>query len=488
MADRTSHLAAAPLAAAPLAAVAAVVLLSAGCTSFADSVPAGRAGVPPAAEPTGPPAAAGTCPTERAGPDPDRPVVDLDLRLADDLRTVTGTEHVTFAPDVATDELVFRLVPNAPGSGANRLTVDAVRGRDVVGSGYEDAAAEEPGGRYVLRLAEALEPGESTEVELDFTLRLGGDSFDRFGTDEGVSWWASGHPLLAYEPGVGWARDPFVGILGETSVSPVADTTIRVSAPEELAVLMTGDQAEPSPPRDGRRSWRSIEPVARDVAVAVGEFAVQETSTREDVRVVAGSVQGPEDAATLLEDTAAALRDLEGFLGPFPYDTLTVIGLADYGGGVEYPSAILQASRSEGVLVHEVAHMWFYGMVGNSQFRDPWLDESFASWAETVVHPSSAAEVRRALDLPDDVGRPMDAWTSGRQYFSTVYGKGAAALLEGRARAGADPFDAAIRCYLDATAWSVATSEDVADALAGLPAATEVLVDAGALDEADLPS
>ena len=38
--------------------------------------------------------------------------------------------------------------------------------------------------------------------------------------------------------------------------------------------------------------------------------------------------------------------------------------------------------------------MWFYGMVGNSQFRDPWLDEAFASYAEELVdgEPPNAGE------------------------------------------------------------------------------------------------
>jgi hypothetical protein len=47
-------------------------------------------------------------------------------------------------------------------------------------------------------------------------------------------------------------------------------------------------------------------------------------------------------------------------------------------------------------------------------------------------------------------------------------------------------FDAAVRCYLDVRAWSIATPADVATALAGLPVARDVLVTAGALDAADL--
>jgi hypothetical protein len=467
-----------------LLTTAAVALLLPGCTSFADTAASERAtptSAPPAAQPPPDP---GSCPAERAEPDRDRPVVDLQLILEDDLRTVTGTQTVTFTPDLPTDELVFRLVPNAPDGGPDELTVDAVRGADVADSGYEDAEADEPGGLYVVQLDEELQAGAATELQLDFTLRVAGGNFDRVGADDGVTWWASGAPLLAWEPGVGWARDPFVGIIGETTVSPAADTTIAVSAPEDLTVLMTGDQDEPSAARDGRRTWTSREPVARDVAVAVGEFTTTEREAG-GTRLTVGSLEGDADAAELADDTVAAIADLEEFLGPFPYGTLTIIGLPDYGGGIEYPSAILQASRDDVVLVHEVAHEWFYGMVGNSQFRDPWLDEAFATWAQSVAH--GGLSFPDASGRPEAVGQPMDAWSGAQQYFATVYGKGGSALLEARERAGADEFDAAIRCYADAMAWRIATPEDLAAALADLPEALDVLVDAGALDETDLP-
>ena len=464
-------------------ALGAALLLPPGCgTSFVDTLDAER----PAAAQQQP---AGDC-VERAEPDPDRPVVDLDLRLDDDLRTVTGTETVVFTPDLPTGELVFRLVPNGPGPAAagNRLVVDAVTGGDVVGSGYEDAGAEDPGGLFVVRLAEELAAGEATEVALDFTLTLGEGGFERVGAADGVSWFASGAPLLAWEPGVGWARDPFVDLPGETATSPVADTTVRVSAPEALTVLMTGDQAGPSPPVGGRRTWTSAEPVARDVSVAVGEFGTATATTPGGVEVTVGVLPGAEVSAPELAGwTLEAIAGLEERFGPFPYATLTVPLLPGEGGGIEYPSSILLAGADRLVLLHEVAHMWFYGMVGDSQFRDPWLDEAFASYAESIAFPVSGDAVARVLDTPGEVGAAMDAYDSTAGYFSRVYGKGGAALLTAREAAGAEAFDAALRCYVDANAWTIATPDDVARALADLPAALDVLTEAGALDEDDLP-
>jgi hypothetical protein len=469
--------------------VGAVALLVAGCTSFADGDPA-RVDAAPAtpATPSAPedPIA---CPAERSAPDPDRPEIVYDFRLSDDLRTVTGSETVLFTPDLPTDELVFRLVPNAPESApaGNRLVIDGLTGKDVDEGGYEDARGAEPGGLYVVRLDDELAAGESTQVRLDFTLTVGEGGFERFGVAEGVTWWASGAPLLAWEPGVGWARDPFVGLTGETTTSPAADTTVTVSAPEQLTVLMTGATSQPSAARDGRRTWRSTEPVARDVAVAAGLFGTAERETPGGVLVRTGALAGGDlDPAALLDETLGAIAELERFLGPFPYETLTVALLPDYGGGIEYPSLILQATPSREVLVHEVAHMWFYGMVGNSQFRDPWLDEAFATWAEAVPDPPPARVVESVLEQEGDVGGTMADFAGDGPYVRAVYRKGGAALLSAREAAGPEAFDAAVRCYVDARAWQIATPEDVGAALADLPAAVDVLVRAGALDEDDV--
>jgi hypothetical protein len=460
----------------------AVLLLTAGCT---DST-TGTAG--PATSATAPSTDAGGCPRERTQPDPDRPVVDLDFSLDEDLRTVTGTEAVAFTPDLPTDELVFRLVPNGPDSTAvgNQLTVTAARGEDVATSGYESAGATEPGGLYVVELEDRLAPGETTEVTLTFTLRLGTGGFERLGATQDVSWWASGAPLLAWEPGVGWARDPFVALIGETASSPVADTTVTVEAPAALTVLMTGDQDEPTRARDGRRTWTSHEPVARDVSVAVGAFTTAETDV-DGVRVTTGVLPGSgADPARLARGTGEAITALSARFGAFPYATLTVPLLPDFGGGIEYPSSILLASPVDVVLVHEVAHMWFYGMVGDSQFRDPWLDEAFASYAESVTGDPPPAQVARRLAIEGDVGGSMASFADDDAYVSAVYGKGAAMLLTARDRAGADAFDAALRCYVDAQAWQIATPADVATALADLPAALGVLEAAGAVGPEDL--
>jgi len=128
---------------------------------------------------------------------------------------------------------------------------------------------------------------------------------------------------------------------------------------------------------------------------------------------------------------------------------------------------------------HEVAHEWFYGLVGNDQARDPWIDEAFATYAEALDH-GTAHRYLTARIPADGIGRagaPMTYWEGRPAYFRSVYVQGAAALL--RARAGrAVAFDQQVRCYLARGAHRIATTRDVARSI---PLAVAQLQKAGAL-------
>jgi aminopeptidase N len=132
------------------------------------------------------------------------------------------------------------------------------------------------------------------------------------------------------------------------------------------------------------------------------------------------------------------------------------------------------------VTVHETAHQWFYAMVGNSQALHPWLDEAFAQYSEQLVNGGS--EGPDSLNATGKVDRSTESYGNDvTGYYFTTYNKGAAALEAARTAAGAKAFDAAIRCYVNANAWRIATPHDLEVALARLPAAITVLRRAGAL-------
>nr|WP_269091124.1 M1 family aminopeptidase [Actinopolymorpha cephalotaxi] len=184
------------------------------------------------------------------------------------------------------------------------------------------------------------------------------------------------------------------------------------------------------------------------------------------------------------------MRSLSTYLGPFPYRDLWVTVADSVGTGIEFPGSIqfgnVSPTRYPQLVPHEVAHMWFYGLVGNDQARDPWLDEALAEYAETLVDGTGARSVRFQAPsrVRDRVGRSM-AWYAALRnpdlYAAGVYRQGGAMLHRARQAAGPATFDRLLRGYLNANAHRIATPRDFARAFASRPKVIAILREYGAI-------
>jgi hypothetical protein len=94
--------------------------------------------------------------------------------------------------------------------------------------------------------------------------------------------------------------------------------------------------------------------------------------------------------------TFNALRYYGEWYGEYPYDAITVVDPANgsSSGGMEYPTLFTggtnryspkEASSPEGVTVHECGHQWWYGLIGNNEFEEAWLDEGFNTYSTDRV-------------------------------------------------------------------------------------------------------
>jgi len=461
-----------------------VVGAAAGCT----------AGPAPTPQPPPPSSAAAQQPWP--DPDPDRPVVALAFDVAADLASATGRESVTFRPDAEVCELVFRAWPNSPNNAANgtslRITGASVGGTAVdpvvEAGGAPDGA---PGTLVTLPLPACADAGTEVRAELAFALTLGEDG-ERTGHSPaaGIAWFATAHPLLAWVRGRGWATDPAVDMSGESATSEAFRLDLTVTTDAGQQVLGTGTAAGTTEPAPGRVAHRFTADAVRDAAVSVGRFDVI-TREVDGVSVHVGTPRTGSriDADAWADELATQLDRLGALLGPYPYPDLWATVVPALSDGIEFPTALQFGDEPRAqirpLVAHELAHQWFYSLVGNDQGRDPWLDESFATWAQAL-----AADQEDQYDLDDvpdrlagDLGRPMTFWAErggfGR-YVRGVYDQGAAALLEGRREVGADRFDAAVRAYLRANAHRVAAPADVEAAFRDDPEVLDLLRDAGA--------
>jgi aminopeptidase N len=185
-----------------------------------------------------------------------------------------------------------------------------------------------------------------------------------------------------------------------------------------------------------------------------------------------------------LQYAIEALRLFNEQFGPYPYAEFDVVATPTNAGGIEYPGIIVVAqglyNQPNGFFkwatAHEVAHQWWYGLVGNDQVDEPWLDESLTNYSTYLYYEETEGRGRaetikqQAFDRPYQVAQeegwdravagPVESF-SEREYGAIVYGKGPLFFDAVRERVGDEDFVAALRAYLDANRYGIAYPEDL---------------------------
>ena len=381
---------------------------------------------------------------------------------------MTGDVAVRFVPDADTDRLVFRLWPNAPriGRAGGRLDVTAAQlaGQPAAGR-YEagGAPAGRPGTIWVL--PGTFPAGQPVEARLEFRLALPGAINDRVAVVGRAVRLGSVIPVLSWIRGDGWQTSPAVATNAEAAATEVADWDVTVTAPAGYTTLASGDETAP-----GHFSAGAVRDWAATVApMRLGQAPAQAGRTTVVVGVAEGAVGDPQ---ALAARNARALDDLAAHFGAYPYPRLTIGVTPGLPGGIEFPTHIFLGSGVPAVhLVHEVAHQWFYGLAGNDQYRDPWLDEGLATYAESRVDGGLAYQRGRALPAygRGHLGESMAYWSrvDGGTYYLSVYVGGVQALGAVADRLGGyAPLDCALRRYVHDRAYTVSRPSDLMAAFA----------------------
>jgi hypothetical protein len=419
------------------------------------------------------PAAAG-CPVipARAAPDPNRPRYTLSVHVDLPANAAAGDLKVHFTPDMNTDRLVFRLWPNGPALAGVGAHLD-VSGVTVDGNSAPTSLANAttlviPGNRAA---------GQPVDIAMSWHLTLPGAVNDRVSrTGEAVRL-GSFFPILPWESGVGWAGEPPPPQFAEASTAPTADFDVSVATiPADLGVLASG-----VPDRPGH--WTAT--AVRDFALSTGRFATATATAHvpDPVAVTVGAAANTGvNPATFAAKAVSALQQHSARFGPYAWSTYTLAITPNLGGGIEYPTFVMQGPSTIGrTTSHELGHEWFYSLVGNNQGRDPWLDEGLATYAEgryegTIDGFKSASIPAGAAG---HLGEPLTYWEGNHSLYNQgVYIQGAKAMAN---LGDLSLVDCSLRVYVARNAYRIARPADLIAAVSTVfPQGPQTLASFGA--------
>ncbi|MFE6185035.1 M1 family metallopeptidase [Streptomyces sp. NPDC056465] len=182
--------------------------------------------------------------------------------------------------------------------------------------------------------------------------------------------------------------------------------------------------------------WRTRESMASYlVTVAVGRYVVRETATEDGLPVITAVDPAVAGASAGVPDRIAGIVAWgEKRFGPYPFFSAgAVVGRrGDAGYALETQNRpFFPGPPDTGLLVHELSHQWFGDSVTPASWRDMWLNEGFATYAEWLWsedHHGATAEERFRTAYADDANwafpasRPPGPADLSRP---PVYGRGA---------------------------------------------------------------
>ncbi|MEH6378855.1 M1 family metallopeptidase [Streptomyces sp. KLMMK] len=263
--------------------------------------------------------------------------------------------------------------------------------------------------------------------------------------------------------GLGQPTGSMAWFPGNHHPSDKASYDFTVTVPKGYTAVANGELQRQRAKGDRTTfTWHNAEPMASYLAsVAVSPFKV--TTTRAGDLPLYIATHPKESAATsrlekLLPEAIAWASEL---FGPYPFSSAGAV--VDHNTYIDYAletqtKPYFNSAPDDVTVVHEVAHQWFGNSVSPRTWRDMWLNESFAAYAEWMWEEKHGG--RSTQQIFDDYYTGKDPLSEGIWAFPPadpapatvsdppVYGRGAMVLHKLRQAVGDKTFFTTVRAWV----------------------------------------
>lgn len=391
----------------------------------------------------------------------------IDVELDEKNKTYTGWQYTTFTntTGLPLEEIYFNLYPNAfrDLEGAPIMLTQEFTDPLRYDKGYIDILEVSIDDRNLDLLYEVvgenntllkvsldnkLEPGDKIELFLGYDAKLPNVK-ERFGYGQRAMNFGNWYPILCVYDEDGWNLEPYYN-LGDPFYSDVANYKVSIKTTKDMVVASSGNIVMENI-KDGEKTYQIEGKLIRDFAWAASpEFKVKELKADDTLVKLYYLDEKSTTVKNALKASVDSIKTFNKIFGRYPYGQYSVV-MSEFPSGMEYPTFVLisndyfnNASKDilEQVIVHETAHQWWYGLVGNNQVKEAWLDEALTTYSEVIYSKEVYGEEsardyyqsnisngfeygKRYLGKNQEVNRHLKDFDGWNDYSILVYTKGA---------------------------------------------------------------
>ena len=402
-------------------------------------------------------------------------VYDIRLVIDPDSAKVAGEQQVRYtnAEGQPLSDLYLRLFPNTPAYGGT-MTVT----RLLLNGSPISPVVELEGSALRLPLEPPLDAGQRLTLSMAFTVDVPTTSaagHGLFSYVDGVMALPTVYPIIPVYDETGWNVE-IAPMHGDDIYTDVSSYEVQVTAPSNLTLVASGACLH-----SGDGAWTCDAGPMRDFVLILGDRYERAGQLVEGVVVNSYFYREHGGAGQrALEVAADALVTFTDLFGEYPYAELDVVETPNRLGGMEYPGLVVVEDRLysgggqlEWLVAHEVAHQWWFGVVGSDQVDVPWLDEALTQYSTILYYERTYGVDRADAILQDFVQTHRSLVRTGRDrpaglpaasyhpgvYWAVVYRKGALYFNALRETVGDEAFFDILRAYYHRHRYQIATSD-----------------------------
>ena len=236
-------------------------------------------------------------------------------------------------------------------------------------------------------LLDNLIPGARVEVEIDFSFTLP-NCCHRFGYGENTINIANFYPVLCVYENDDYVMDGYHAN-GDPFYSDISNYKVRFIVSDSFKVAATGEKKLTT--KDGKSIYDFEAKSVRDFALVLSDkFEV--ISSKHNDTLIEYYYFSDKDPNSSLKAGVDAIKTFSKLFGKYPYSTYSIVETDFVYGGMEYPNLVMISSAIDNqddyknVIIHETAHQWWYGVVGNNEYDLPWVDEALTEFSTVLFY------------------------------------------------------------------------------------------------------
>lgn len=338
---------------------------------------------------------------------------NMQWRLELGERKIYGTQEVSYINNSHDDleEVYFHAYAAAFKEYNGNIIVEEVSVGDIKGN-FEIEGEDET--LIKIPLKDKLNPNERVSIEMKYIIEIperSGDGFaDRFAVGDNTINLGNCFPIAAVYEGGEWDKHLY-DKKGDAFYSESSNFIAKIEAPKKYELAVTGE-IKNIEEVDGKQIWSIEAGNVRDFA-AVASDRIQMVEVNIEGTIIKSYAVDKRKAKKALEISKKAIKTFNRRFGEYPYGTFSVVQ-TDLSGGMEYPSLVMIESGAydnvtfknilysfmyngalgmlEEVTVHEIAHQWWYGVVGNDEFNESWVDEPLTQFSTLLYYKDNYSE------------------------------------------------------------------------------------------------